>query len=228
MTPKTLPAVLSLAAAALLSACQQPGVMETSASATATPPPRAATPSAADMAQASARAAQGLAAVPACADGLTARLQDGLSVQLDGPTNDPEVCQQRWNGQAYQYFLGFWGDGRGFNGGAQERAAVRQALLGPVGTNTSYRPSRGRLWGEVTVTHVANPVLTIGGKPRPTVQLRQVRHDAQGRSTVVAESIVWVDQQTGIALQRQSITHLADGRTTQATTLQVQSLDGDG
>jgi hypothetical protein len=166
----------------------------------------------------------GITTPPACAR-LTATLDHGLVVQYDGSTpSDPNVCLVRWQNSTHQYYLGFWGDGRTLDAPPDERKAVLDALTGPIGTQTSYTPHGGKLWSNATITHVDNPVLTIDGQSRPTVELRRVLHDAMGRSEVRAESLLWVDQVTGIALLGQTITRMANGQQMATTTWQVRSL----
>ena len=155
-------------------------------------------------------------------------LNNGLAVDFQGASQDPDVCLAAWQGEPHQFYLGFWGDGLSYRGAPDERDAVRTALTGPVGTQAAFRPRAARLWGEVTVEHVANPVLLIAGQRHPTVELRQVMHDAHGRESVQAESLIWVDQATGIPLQRKTVTRMADGSDSAATTWLVQSLAPEG
>ncbi len=210
-----LPSLIAIAALAGLSACQPPA-------AGSLPPDPGTGRAPADAALAPALSA---AAPAGCPAGLRAVLSNGLAVQYDGPqARDMDICLARWQGVAHPYYLGFWGDGRTVPQDAQERQAVRAALTGPVGTETSFTAHGGKLWNAVTVTHVADPVLTVAGQPRPTVQLRRVLHDALGRHDVRAEALIWVDQATGIALRRQTITHMADGGQNAVTTWDVRDL----
>jgi hypothetical protein len=166
----------------------------------------------------------GITTAPPCAR-LTATLDHGLVVAYEGSApSDPDLCLVRWQNSTHQYYLGFWDDGRTLDALPDERKAVRDALTGPVGTQTSYIPHGGNLWSSGTITHVDNPVLTIAGQSRPTVELRRVLHDAMGRSEVRAESLVWVDQATGIALLCQTITRMANGQQIATTTWQVRAL----
>lgn len=166
-----------------------------------------------------------LAIVPPCLDGVTATLADGMVVRYKGAAaNDPEVCVVVWRGKAHHYLAGFWGGGRFRKGAPDERAAIRQALTGPVGTKTSFDDARAELWGKVTVEHVASPALPVRDGLRRTVQLRVVRHDARGRTHVQRESLHWIDVRTGIALKRQTVTRLSSGEQQVFTTWRVQQL----
>ena len=168
----------------------------------------------------------GLPEPPPCASNATATLDDGLLISFEGSLPDrPDVCVASWQGRPHQYYLGFWGDGHAFNGTSQEREAVLGALTGPVGTQRDFPALGANLWKDVTVTHVANPILIVDGKPRPTVELREELHDAHGRPDVRAEFLHWVDQATGIALRRQTVTQTANGQTIPDTTWQVRSLE---
>jgi hypothetical protein len=207
-----------LAALVALAGCQAPPP----------PPPAvvATTPPADTAVEATAvgEAPAGLSRAPSCPRGVTAMLKNDVTVVFEGSAREKDVCLEEWDGQRHEFFLGFWGDGLAYRGSEQERDAVRSALTGPVGSHASFRPQAGRLWGEATVDHVANPVLLIAGRPRPTVELRQVMHDAHGRENVRAEFLIWVDQATGIPLQRKTVTRMADGSDSAATTWLVQSL----
>ena len=168
--------------------------------------------------------ASGLAQVPSCERNATAILDSGLIVHYEGADpSDPQVCQVRWQRRSRRFFAGFWGSGRYRKALAAERKAILDALTGPVGTKTIFQDTRAALWGRVTVEHVANPTLTLVGRPRGTVKLKIVRHDAFGRSNVrVSEH--WVDRQTGVLLKRQSITRLATGEIEPFTTWRVTEL----
>lgn len=166
-----------------------------------------------------------LAAVPPCLDGATATLDDGMLVRYKGPApDDPEVCLVTWRGKAHRYLAGFWGSGRFHKAAAGERAAIRQALTGPVGTKTTFEDARADLWGRVTVEHVASPSLQVQGKLRRTVQIRVVRHDAHGRPHVRREAMHWIDVHTGIALKRQTVSRLLNGEQQVHTTWRVDQV----
>ena len=154
------------------------------------------------------------------------QLAEGGAVQFKGADPaDPAVCLVAWNGRTHRYLDGFWGSGRFKRGTPAERAAIRQALTGPVGAKTSFEDTRAGLWGQVTVEHVANPVLRLAKGPRRTVQLRITRHDAGGRPDVQLVSLHWIDVRTGVALKRQVVTRYAGGRQVAATTWQIDALD---
>ncbi len=103
-----------------------------------------------------------LVSMPPCPDGVTATLSDGMVVRYkDAAPSDPEVCVMSWRGRTHRYLAGFWGSGRFRKGTADERAAIGQALTGPVGTRTSFEDTRADLRGKVTVEHVASPALPV-------------------------------------------------------------------
>lgn len=108
------------------------------------------------------------------------------------------------------------------------RQAVRTALTGPVGTQTSFEAEHARLWNRVTITHVANSLVTVAGERRPALELRVVRHDANGRPDVRAETRYTIDRATGVMLRRESVTPMADGEVTTTTSWQIGSLDANG
>ena len=163
----------------------------------------------------------GLVQMPSCQQNATATLETGLIVHYEGADpSDPQICRVRWQRRSRRFFAGFWGSGRFRKVPVAERKAILDALTGPVGTKTTLQDTRAALWGRVTVEHVANPTLTLVGRPRGTVELKIVRHDAFGRSNVrVSEH--WVDRRTGILLKRQSITRLATGEIEPFTTWRV-------
>jgi len=170
----------------------------------------------------------GLAAVPPCPSGVTAVLTGGSAVHFKGSTeDDPAVCVQASNGKDYRYYLNFWGDGRFRHGTPEQRHALRSAVVGPIGTTVTFdlpRRSRLALWKSASVTHVANARLVVGGRVRPTVKLRIVKHDALGRPGVAAESVCWIDGVTGIPLKKEVVTRMADGDVERTTTWRVVSL----
>jgi hypothetical protein len=189
------------------------------------PPAVATGPAAAPAARRAQVSATATAALPVPCPHVVATLTTGLVVHYDGAKPaDPDICVVRWRGDTHRYYLGFWGDGQSYDGGADERRAVRTALTGPVGTHVDYAAHGAKLWSGVTVTHVADPVLIIDGQPRPTVELRRVLHDALGRADVQAEALLWVDRRTGITLRQQAITHMADGGRMAETIWQVEAL----
>ncbi|MCW3474276.1 hypothetical protein [Limobrevibacterium gyesilva] len=195
---------------AILAACQQQ--------------PSAAPPVAADP-----PVLESLAQPPSCAAGVSAALEDGAVVQFrGGDPRDPDVCLIAWSGRSYRYFLGFWGDGRFGEGTAEERDAIRRVLTGPPGTEASFALTRAKLWGKVTVTHVANPILTVGSRRVATMEIRAVWHDSQGREDVRNEKRIWIDQATGIVVQRQTVTPMANGGVVTNTTWRVVSMQPAG
>lgn len=168
-----------------------------------------------------------LQAMPACEAGGTAELRDGLTARfLGADPDDPEVCVVSWRGKEWRYLAGFWGSGRYRGGTPAERAAMRDVLLGPVGAMASFEDTRAGLWGRVTAEHVANPVLVLRSGPRRTILVRMVKHDAFGRPNVQAETLHWIDARTGIALQRQVVTHLANGESRADVTWRIEELSG--
>jgi hypothetical protein len=166
-----------------------------------------------------------VASLPVACPHLVVRLTTGLSVDYDGARRtDPDVCVVDWRGARHDYYLGFWGDGRSYDGGAAERQAVRQAVSGKVGTSISYSAHGAQLWSEVTVAHVADATVRIGDQERPAEEMRRVLHDALGREQVRAESLMWVDRATGIMLREQVVTHMADGGRRAETVWQVEDI----
>lgn len=193
------------------------------------PPGGGASVAAGTPAALAALAAQATTPLPVACPHVVATLATGLVVHYEGArSTDPEMCEVRWHGDTHGYYLGFWGDGHSYDGGAAERRAVRAALTGPVGTRVAYVAHGARLWSGVTVSHVADPVLNVGGRPRGTVELRRVLHDALGRAGVRAESLLWIDRRTGITLRQQAITHMQDGGRMAETVWQVAALRQDG
>lgn len=169
-----------------------------------------------------------LLSVPPCLDDTTATLRDGLTIRYEGAApGDPSVCVVSWLGQDHRFLAGFWGSGRYRHRTSAERAAIRGALTGPVGTRTSFKDTRADLWGTVTVEHLANPMLHLKDGPRRTVQLKVVRHDTWGRPEVKRVALHWIDVRTGVALKRQTVTQLASGQELLNTTWQVEQLRAD-
>lgn len=170
----------------------------------------------------------GLATLPACPVGVSATLNTGVAVAFEGADpHNPEVCLRRMNGRTYRYFLGFWGDGRFREGSPEERAAIRQALTGPVGTTVSFPLSPRTplaIWRSASVTHVGNPLLLLDGAvQRHTVLLRVERHGPADRPEVATETLWWLDRDTLIPLKRAEVVHLAHG-TERQTAWEVQRL----
>ena len=170
----------------------------------------------------------GLATIPSCPSGVTATLNTGVAVTFEGAAPDhPQVCLRRMNGHTYRYFLGFWGDGWFHEGNPLERAAIRQVLHGPVGTQASFPLTRATslaLWRSASVTHVANTLLTLDGTvQRPTLLLRVERHGPPDRPDVTTETLWWLDRSTLIPLKREEVVHLAHG-TERQTAWEVRSL----
>lgn len=184
-------------------------------------PTVAPTPSPTTLAVAPAAA---LSRPPRCLQGATARLRSGAIIRYQGADrSDPEVCLVKWLGRTRRLFMGFWGSGRYRKAPSAERAAVRDALMGPVGTRTDFRDSHATLWARVTIEHVADPMLTLASGPRPSVQLRVVRHDAFGRANNRVSN-QWVDRSSGALLKRQTVTTLASGEQQAFTTWRVTQI----
>ena len=153
-------------------------------------------------------------------------LSDGVGLTYEGADpDDPMVCLVSWNGRTHRYFAGFWGAGRFHSGTAAERAALLRVLSGPVGAKASFEDIHAKLWGKVTVEHVASPMLPLESGPRRTVLLRVTKYDERGRPGVQAETLHWIDAQTGVALKQATVTTMADGQQTRATTWQVERLE---
>jgi len=166
-----------------------------------------------------------LATLPSCLDNATATLTDGVIVHYEGAAlDDPQVCVVSWQGKAHRYLAGFWGGGRFRTGTLEERNAIIGALIGPVGTETSFVDTRADLWGKVTVEHIASPLFALGDGQRRAVELRVIRHDARGRPNVQREALHWIDMRTGVALRRQTVTQSSDGEQRLYTTWQVDQL----
>jgi len=98
------------------------------------------------------------------------------------------------------------------------------APIGKAATFNLHKRTRLTLWKLVVVQHVADPFLAVGGKRRPTIKLRIVRHDALGRHRVQAERLYWLDRVTGIPLKKQVVVRMADGNIRRITIWQVASL----
>lgn len=197
------PARYGLALAAFLTGCQAPP--------SSSQPALAADPPSAPVAD--------------CAHDRTARLTTGLVVEYAGADMaNPAACLVTWNGQPHRYVLGVIPKARGQHISPQEPEAIRTALQGPPGTTAEFEDEQATLWGRVTVEHVGDPVLTLGGKPRRTVQLRIVRHDARGRPEVRSVTLYWIDVRTGIALREQVVTEMDDGQTIADDVWRVESL----
>ena len=202
------PARYWLALATLLAGCQVPPAH----------PQTAADP---DLAAAGPPAAP----VSDCASDRTARLTTGLVVKYAGADHaNPATCLVTWNGRPHRYVLGVIPKARGQRISPQEPQAIRTALQGPVGTKAEFEDEQAALWGRVTVEHVGDPVILLGGKPRRTVQLRIVRHDARGRPEVRSVTLYWIDVRTGIALRQQVVTEMDDGRSVADDVWRVESL----
>lgn len=173
-----------------------------------------------------------LPADPPCPDNLTAVLANGVAVRFMGSAaNDPEICVQQWNGREYRYYLGFWGNGRFEEGSPQQRQALAAVLRGPVGMTATVAlpaPTQMALWRSATVTHEANTSLQVGSHKRPVVKVRVVREDAPGGKEVTAETLYWLDRESGVPLRKQTVTRLADGQTWHITTWDVSELQWAG
>lgn len=171
---------------------------------------------------------QGLAVVPPCPSNVTAVLTSGSAVHFKGSSeDDPAVCVQTSNGKSYRDYLNFWGDGRFRHGTADQKQALRSVLTGPIGTKVTFelpRRSKLALWQSASVAHVANATLMVGGRVRPAIKLKIVKHDALGRPGVTAESLCWIDGLTGIPLEKQVVTRMANGEVERTTTWRVVAL----
>jgi hypothetical protein len=171
----------------------------------------------------------GLPTVPSCPTGLSATLSDGLQVGYRGSDpSDPDRCLLDWSGRSYPLYFGLWSPGLNQPMSEEARVAFRTALTGPVGTEASFDAEHARLWKRVTVTHVANNTVDVGGTPRPAVELRIVRHDAAGRPEVRAETRYAIDRATGVMLRSQNVTPMADGAVTTTTSWQIGTLNRSG
>src|SRR5262245_41717204 len=117
----------------LLTACQS-----TSQSATS-----AAVPALTPMADNNA----GLLTIPGCADGGTATLAGGVHISyLGADPDDSQRCLLQWSGRSHALYFGFWSPDPRTPMGEEARAALRAALMGPVGTEASFETRRARLW----------------------------------------------------------------------------------
>lgn len=171
----------------------------------------------------------GLSAIPDCAADGSATLAEGVQVgYLGSDPDDPNRCLLSWANRSHPLYFGFWSSGPNEGMSDEARAAVRSALTGPVGTEASFNAEGALLWKRVTVTHVANTVVAVAGKPRPALELRIVRHDANGRPDVRAETRFTIDRATGVLLRRESVTPMADGGVTRITSWQIDSLNASG
>jgi hypothetical protein len=171
----------------------------------------------------------GLPAVPDCAAGMSATLADGLRIGYQGSDpRDPDRCLLDWSGRSYPLYFGLWSTGPDLPMSEEARAAFRTALTGPVGTEASFGAHRATMWKRLTVTHVANGTIDVGGQKRQTLELRVVRHDAQDRPDVRAETRYAIDRATGVLLRQQSVTPMADGTVTTTTSWRIGTLDQAG
>lgn len=171
----------------------------------------------------------GLSTVPECAADESATLADGLRIGYFGSDpDDPQRCLVRWSDQSHQLYFGFWSSGPETLMSEEARAAFRTVLTGPVGTEASFAAERSRLWDRVTIAHIANSVVDLGGQPRSSLELRVVRHDALDRPGVRSETRYTIDRQTGVLLRSESVTPMADGMVTTTTSWQVGKLDPAG
>jgi len=168
----------------------------------------------------------GLPAVPDCAAGISATLSDGLRIGYRGSDpNDPDRCLLDWSGRSYPLYFGLWSTGPNLPMSDNARAAFRAALTGPVGTEADFEMRRASMWKRVTVTHVANSMVEVSGTMRSALELRVVRHDAQDRPDVRAETRYAIDRATGVLLQQQTVTPMADGKVTTTTSWKIGALD---
>ncbi len=191
----------------------------------AMPPAGSATTQADGTRAAAATGDAGLNAVPNCASGLSATLSDGVQVGYRGSDpDDPDRCLLDWSGRSYPLYFGMWSAGPDRSMSDAARAAFRTALTGAVGTEATFDTEGAKLWKRVTVMHVANDTVDVAGKPRPAVELRVVRHDAEGRPDVRAESLYAIDRATGVMLRCESVTPMADGEVTKTTSWQIGTI----
>jgi hypothetical protein len=201
-------ALASVTTAAALTACQPPP-----------PAPPART----------AHSEAGLASVPSCADDTLATLDGGVRVSFEGSDPaDADRCLVEWSGRSHPLYFGFWSHDPHEPMSEEARAALRTALTGPVGTQASFETERAQLWKGVTVAHTGNSTATVEGKPRPAIELQVVRHDAEGRPEVRAETHFWIDRATGVLLRSESVTPMANGGVTRTTSWEVGSLQQAG
>jgi hypothetical protein len=178
---------------------------------------------------AAAKGGAGLNAVPSCASGLSATLSDGLRVGYRGSDpNDPDRCLLDWSGRSYPLYFGLWSTGPDKPMSEAAREAFRTALTGPVGTEATFDTEGAKLWKRVTVTHVTNNTVDVAGAPRSAVELRVVRHDAEGRTDVRAETLYAIDRATGVMLRCESVTPMADGEVTKTTSWQIGTIGQAG
>lgn len=158
-----------------------------------------------------------------------ATLDGGVQVSyLGSDPDDADKCLVQWLGRSHQLYFGFWSDEKSAPMSDEARAALRAALTGPVGTEAAFDAQKAQLWKNVTVRHTANGTAIVDGTPRPALELQVVRHDAEGRPEVRAETRFWIDRRTGVLLRRESVTPMADGEVTKTTSWQVGSLQQEG
>jgi len=167
----------------------------------------------------------GLGDIPDCAAGGSATLADGVRVgYLGSDPTDPQRCLLEWADRSHPLYFGFWSPNPKRPISEQSRQAFLTALTGPVGTEALFRDDDARMWNDVTVTHTANRMVDVAGQPRPALELRVVRHDAFGRSDVLAEMRYLIDRATGVLLRSESVTTMADGGVTRTTGWQLDTL----
>jgi hypothetical protein len=164
-----------------------------------------------------------------CSDGLTATLRGQLEVEyLGSHSADPDLCVVQWDGKPHYYYLGFWNLDRPDKLTQREQEALRRVLDGPPGTQVEIDAGSGRLWRAASVTHMADPVVTLNNERRATAEIWVVRHDALRRPGVMAETRYWIDRATGIVLRSAVVAHMADGTEQATTTWEVETLQRAG
>jgi hypothetical protein len=156
---------------------------------------------------------------------MNSTLAGGATVTYAGSdSRDADLCVLRWSGRSHNLYYGFWSATSRNEMTDEVRQAFRAALTGPVGTETAFNANHARMWHRVTITHVSNDTVTVAGKPRPTLELKTVQHDAEGRSPVRAEIHHWIDRATGVLLRQQSVAPMRDGGQMVSTTWEVDAL----
>lgn len=112
----------------------------------------------------------------------------------------PELCRLRRTADGEgDFYLGVWRSD--WPGAGQAYPAVRAAILGPVGTRTSFvtRSIPGMQWID-SFTNEGVETLVVGGAARPALRLAHEREGIEGNTyhSVITQ---WKDLATGAVLK---------------------------
>ena len=111
----------------------------------------------------------------------------------------PELCRIRRNGEESEFYFGVWRSD--WPGAGQAYPAIRTAVLGPVGTKTTFitRSIPGWQWVDTFINEGVEQV-TVDGR---TYKALRLAHERQGIEGNTYHSIItgWRDVETGISLR---------------------------